>query len=91
MALEDSQKLTLGTMAAVVTHMIAGKTSGEGDSKNGAKSVDYTSSLNIANEHLNKISNNTAQTNKLLGVLINETKKSGKIRTSVKLTANMGA
>lgn len=89
-ALKESKKITLGSMAAVVTHMIAGKLSSESDSKKGAKSTDYTSSLNTANTHLNTIANNTADTNKLLKELIVETKKRKVVRSTTKLTANMG-
>ena len=89
-AINEVKSISLGSMSANIMASVVGKASGENQSANSAKTVDYTSQLNLSNDYLNKISNNTAKTNVLLGTLINETIKGRVVRTKMTLTSNGG-
>jgi len=89
-ALENMQKISLGSMAANIVTSVIGKSASEKDSADSVETSDYVSQFNTANAHLSAISQNTLKTNSLLSELITETKRSVKIRTKIAVTTSMG-
>ncbi len=89
-ALENMQKISLGSMAANIVTNVIGKSASEKDSADNVETSDHVSQFNTANAHLSAISQNTLKTNSLLSELIVETKRNVKIRTKIAVTTSMG-